>query len=50
MRTALYVLKPTTVTIRPRDPHDRDVTITPYNPQTPSRSAGGAAPRRAWAA
>jgi hypothetical protein len=41
MRTGLYVFQPTEVTVQPLDPEDRDLTITPYNPDLPESPAVG---------
>ena len=41
MRTAIYVLKPTTVTIQARDERDQDVQIYRYEARLPPRPAVG---------
>jgi len=41
MRTAIYVLKPTTVTIRSRDEGDQNVQIYRYQSRLPPRPAVG---------
>lgn len=41
MRTGIYVFKPGEVTVQPLDPEDRELTITPYNPDHPEYPAVG---------
>lgn len=41
MRTAIFVAKPTEVTVQPVDPRDRELTVTPFNPKHPEYPAVG---------